>query len=314
MAEILWNLPWLVHNAQRAYPIAEWATQRDISGTFTLPNDFLVGCYIPVNPALNVQPDRFFVQELLVASTGYRITVAYDDAGTISVLGSASFAKDDHQENSYYYLVGSGQFEDTTGIVVIGSLQGIEQAPPGVYQFTLSGAALEVDCIRPMLRGVQSFQVDNGTDVSPRLYGDIVLRAGRNFRLTASQNGDTVEITLDAIEGEGLNVDCACSETEQSPCIRTIGGVPPDGSGNVSIVGTDCVQVSASGSQLNFSNPCSQPCYGCEELQALRDQLQRFADGVNTLEEFVNRLNSEVTQFHQVVLGSKLADQGCQQC
>ena len=37
-----WNLEWLNHNSQRNYPIADDATGYDETGTFKIPEDFIV--------------------------------------------------------------------------------------------------------------------------------------------------------------------------------------------------------------------------------------------------------------------------------
>ena len=129
--------------------------------------------------------------------------------------------------------------------------------------------------------------------------------------MTATQNGDQATIVIDAIDGEGLNLDCDCQETQLAPAIRTINGVPPDDNGDIQLIGSDCITFTPSGSTIKAENPCSLPCFGCEELDILRDQLQRLADGVSILEDFVERLQTEVTQFGTTIIGSKLGDQGC---
>ena len=38
-----WNLEFLNHNAQRSYPLTADATKQDLTGSFVIPDDFLVG-------------------------------------------------------------------------------------------------------------------------------------------------------------------------------------------------------------------------------------------------------------------------------
>ena len=43
----------LNQNAGRAYPLSEEATRRDTSGSYTLPDDFIVDMIVPINAVLN---------------------------------------------------------------------------------------------------------------------------------------------------------------------------------------------------------------------------------------------------------------------
>ena len=47
---------WLASNLTRAYPLAPFATKTDTTGTFTLPDDFLVSLYFPTGPELSIDP------------------------------------------------------------------------------------------------------------------------------------------------------------------------------------------------------------------------------------------------------------------
>jgi hypothetical protein len=73
----------------------------------------------------------------------------------------------------------------------------------------------------------------------------------------------------------------------------------------------DCIEITPITNGLSFADTCAQPCCGCAELDAITTQINRFGDGVTTLQNFVTRLGSEVTQMSLVVLGSKLGDSSC---
>jgi hypothetical protein len=81
--------------------------------------------------------------------------------------------------------------------------------------------------------------------------------------------------------------------------------------GNFILAPDDCVQITPMSNGLKFADTCAQPCCGCTELDAIVDQINRFGDGVMTLQNFITRLGSEVTQMSLVVLGSQLGDSGC---
>jgi len=312
-----WNLQWLNHNSQRSYPFTDAATKKDTSGSITLPDSFIVALYMPVHAALAVEPQRFYIQQVGIFPTGLTVTIGYDDEDTTQVtVATVNIPTVTHVENRSYAIAGVDDFDDTVGKLVIGNLDEINDVAPGLYTFDSTGGALETDCIRPQIRGVTSISVVNSTNSrSERLYGDIELFAGNNMRITASQvSGQDPQIRFDAIEGEGLNEECICEEEPEGICIRTINGILPLPDGNFRLLGDDCINVLPITNGVQLEDQCSAPCCGCEELDALVRQIDRFADGAVTLTNFVSDLNSEVTEMSGVVLGSRLGDQGCVNC
>jgi hypothetical protein len=316
MGMLPWNVQWLNQNSQRSYPLTDWATKQDITGTITLPTSFIVALYLPVHAGLAVEPHLFYVQSLGIYPTGYNIGIGYNDGSSSPPLvASVNIARSTHTENRTYALAGVDDFDDSVGRIAIGDLSEIDRLPPGQYTFSYAGGGLETDAIWPMIRGISSFTTVNGLERSEQIYGHVELVAYRNMRITASQVGTAApKITFSAIEGEGLNEDCICEEEVVGPAIRTINGVEPNDSGNLRIVGDNCFVITPIENGIRIEDTCSQPCCGCEALQAVISQIDRFADGVVTFQNFANTLGSEVTQFHQVILGSRLSDQGCIEC
>jgi len=311
-----WNLQWLNHNSQRSYPIVDWADSTDETGTVKIPDNFILALYFPVHAGMAVEIEKFYIQSLGIFPTGFNIAIGYD-GGTNNrpLVASVNVARSVHAEYRSYALAGSDDFDDSVGKIVIGRLDEIDLLPPGVYNFEPAATALDTDAIRPMIRGISSLVVVNGSDRSAPIVGDIELVAGDNMRIVANQiSGFAPQIVFSAIAGEGLNEECACEEEGDGPCIRFINGIPPLPDGNFRIVGNKCLEVAPIENGLQLSDLCSEPCCGCEELEALTRQIDRFADGVLTLQNFASDLGSEVTQMSQVVLGSRLSDQGCVEC
>lgn len=313
-----WNLEWLNHNSQRSYPLTNEASKSDKTDSIQLPNDFLVGLYFPVHAGLDVDPAKFFLHTVAIFPTGYSLSIGYDTgAASPGIIATVNVARTSHTENRTYALSGAGNFDDSVGTVVIGRLDTIDTLPPGIYEFTAASGALESDCIRPMIRGISSLAVvsANGERSRP-LVGDIELIAGNNIRLTVGNaDSETPTVTISAIDGEGLNETCICDDQEEdATCIRTINGIAPLPDGNFRFIGDGCITIEPIANGMRFSDACSEPCCGCDELQALITQVDRFADGALTLQNFVNALNAQVSQFHSVVLGSRLGDQGCINC
>jgi hypothetical protein len=312
-----WNLQWLNHNSQRSYPLTERTSKVDTTDTIRIPDSFIVGLYLPIHAGLSVQTDQFFVNTLLISPTGYAVGIGYFDPTTqqSTLVASATVAKATHAANNTYALGGINDFADTIGQIVIGRLDEIDTLPPGLYTFSRNAAELETDTIRPMIRGVSAIRVINNQEISPDLYGDIELVAGTNFRIDYAVNpaSGRPRITLNAISGLNLNAACDCDVNDTGECIRCINGVCSD-DGNFTIAGNECVTVGASGNGLQLADVCAVPCCGCAELDAIKTQIDRFSDGVSTMQNFVTRLSSEVTQMSLVVLGSRLGDAGCNTC
>jgi hypothetical protein len=311
-----WNLQWLNHNSQRAYPLTERASKGDISDLIEIPDDFIVGLYFPVHAGNNVQPDKFFLRTLLINPTGYNIAIAYDNGDDDPPLvATVNIARSTHTENMVYALPGVNDFAESVGRVAIGNTATVDGLPPGQYHFTPEAGELEFDTIWPMVRGVSSITLVNGADRSAKIYGDIELIAGNNIRLTpVIVEGEDPQIIISAISGEGLNEDCVCDEEELGPAIRTINGIGPLPSGDFRMLGDECLLLNPITNGLQLEDDCSQPCCGCDKLDAINGRLDAMTDQLVTLNSFANRVQTEVTQMANVVLGSRLGDRSCLEC
>lgn len=306
-----WNLQWLNHNSQRSYPLTESATKTDTTGTIRLPDSFIVGLYLPIHSGLAFTPNNFFISSVLLSPAGFNITVSYQADDQAVEVATANVSRNSYAQNQSYALGGIGVFDDIVGRIVLGDVAEVDTLPPGQYTFDMAGGNLESDAIRPMIRAVSRLVVVNNNEVSAPIYGDVILVSGTNMRINVATlpTGET-EITLDAISGLGLNQDCACNIPDTAECIRCINGVcSPDG--NFTFAQDECVEIAPIPGGLSFADTCAAPCCGCTELDAITQQINGFGTGVATLQNFVTRLGSEVTQMNLVVLGSQLGDSGC---
>lgn len=308
-----WNKEFLNSNSQRAYPLTEWATKT--SGTFEIPDEFILGLYFPVHAGLNVQTSKFFISRITVFATGFNIALSYDD-GTADppVVATAIIARNSHTEYASYAMPGKDDFDDAVGKIVIGRLANIDALPAGDYLFNFADGAVEVDCIRPMIRDVRGIVAVNGSDRSERMYGDIELIAGQNIVITPIiVAGQNPKIRIDAIEGEGLIEECICAD-ELSPPIRTINGIPPTATGDFTLIGDECIELQSVSNGIRLLDICSAPCCGCEELEALTQELEVLGNAQLTVRNFVSNLSKQVTTMGEIVLGSVLRDDGCYTC
>lgn len=309
-----WNVEWLNLNSQRCYPLADDADGVDQTGVFVLPKDFLVAMDIPVHAGMVTEPGKFFLRTLAVFATGFSLTIGYDAVtGPINV-ATALIPVNGHTPNSAYALGGVSPFDDTVGKVTIGNLDSILQQPPGFYTFNVLSSRLDPDVIRPLLRGVSSLTVVNGSQRSQPIYGDIELVAGANFRIIPTLvAGQNPQIRLDAIAGEGLLDDCLCDPTPNQP-IYTINRIRPTADGDFFLQGGTCVEVAPLTNGLRLNNPCSQPCLGCPDLEALTAQLESLKAQSAAVADFVRRTDTLATALSTTVLGARLRDDGCDTC
>lgn len=306
-----WNLQWLNHNAQRSYPLTTSATKKDVTSTLTIPDSFIVSLYFPTHAGSAFTPSNFYISAVLLAPTGFNIVIGYSDGISDNAnVAAANIARASYVPNTAYALAGIGDFADSVGHIVLGTLDEIDQEPAGLYTFDKAGGALEPDTIRPMLRSVSSLRVFNNNEYGDRIYGHVTLVAGTNIRLSTGVSGGETYITIDAINGENLNQQCLCDVVQGGPCITSINGVTTS-DGNFVLAPNTCLSFTAIQNGLKIEDTCAQPCCGCSELDALRDQVNRFGDGITTLQNFVTRLGSEVTQMSLVVLGSRLNNSSC---
>jgi hypothetical protein len=307
-----WNLQWLNHNSQRSYPLTDWATKTDTRNTIRVPDSFLVALYLPISATNEVNAGQFFLKNLLISPAGFNVVIGYQPAnnGDVVDVAAANIARASFSPNRSYALGGLDAFDDTIGHLVIGSLDEIDKLPPGYYEFTYTAGALEPDVIRPAIRGVSRLRVQNNGQSSAYIYGDVTLVAGSNIRISVAYTDEDTKVIFDAIDGANLNADCICPAPEDGECIRCINGVCSD-DGTFTILPNPCIEIVPGSNSLTISDVCAQPCCGCAELEELNLQLDLFASGVTTLQNFVSRLGAEVSQMSLVVLSSRLNDTGC---
>ncbi len=306
------NLEWQNHNAIRAYPLTAEATKVDVTGTFALPDDFIIALYLPVHAGLDVTTNNFHISAIQAYTAGFTVVVGYtNSSGDIITVAAAMIARITHTPGQTYMLGGVGDFADCLGRITIGNLDNIDNQPAGLFNFDLAGGRIEPDAIRPMIRYLSSLQVLNGSDLSDKLTGDIVIKAGTNMSITlAASAGEDPILIFNAIEGAGLTQSCDCSDDTAGP-INTINGIPPDSDGNFTIATNTCISINPLSHGLQLQDICSQPCCGPTELEVITQTIQQFQTQLNTLNNFVSHLQSVVDQMDLVVLGSRLGDRGC---
>jgi len=302
----VWNVEWLNQNANRNYPLSETASMKDTTGSITIPQDFLVDMVWPVHSSEALLTSQFYVSALSIFSQGITITISYQSA----IVGTVSISSINFTKNSTHFIQGIDSFFDSIGKVTIGKLDTIQQFA-GSYEFDVDGGRLEPTVVRPDLRGVSSLVLSSNGDQSDPITGDIVLEAGSNIRLTPDLVAGTIRI--DAIDGEGFNAECVSEgDLQKKESIKTISGVIPDVNGNIQLVGSTCINITAEGeATLKMEDVCSEPCCGCEELEVITNTLQFVRTQVESLANLAARLEAGMQQMHMNLAASKTADIPC---
>lgn len=311
-----WNLDFLNHNSQRSYPLTAEATRQDITMSFEIPNDFLVGLDLPVSPAMDMETGRFFIRQLGLFSSGIQLIISYDTGTSIVDVATGLISTINPIRNKVFAINGIGAYTDISGKVIIGRVDTIQEQPSGLFSFDIEGTRIEPQAIRPMIKGIAAIRISSATGgVSQNLYGDIELVAGANIQLSTAINGAETKIIISALEGEGTIEQCVCEgEAVSTPCIKTINGISPTTNGNFNFIGDDCLHFNAVTNGLKVTDSCCAPCCGCEELEIITRDLERFATQRNALELFVNQLAAETSTFDMTVLGARLGDRRCLTC
>ena len=312
-----WNLEFLNHNSQRHYPLADTAAGIDVSNSFTIPEDFIVELDLPIHAGMSVNSGRFFIKRIDAYSIGYAVVIGYAPvAGTVVDVATALIPHqsfESNEKNVVFAVGGVGDFADTVGKIVIGRLTSIDQQPPGSWSFDFAATQLDPDAVRPIIRGVSSLTLVNGTQTSDKLYGDVELVAGTNCQLVPIVvAGQNPKIRINFIQGEGSVEDCVCyGDAALTTPIKTINGVSPTASGGFNFVGTDCLQVIPIANGIKFTDTCASPCCGATELERITLDLERLAQQATNIQGFVDRLQVSVMTMDMVVLSSRIGNTSC---
>ncbi len=304
----VFNENWLAQNENRAYPLAFDAQAEDVTGSFAIPQSLLLAMQLSV-PALDaIDPAKFFLSSIILTASGMTVRISYDQGTEYTLVGSAIIPFDSHVPKTSYALSGADDFDDVTGKLVVGK---VDDLPAGQFDFTPAGGKLDPDVCRPFLRGLRAILVKNSDDQSVELTGIVSLNSGTNLRFVVEgAETETPSVRVDAIDGAGLNQGCEC-EVQVGEPVRTINLVRPTAGGDFSFIGADAIDITSITNGIQITNTKAKPCCGCAELEALTSRLELFGTAKATLESFLNRLEGEVGNTLNNLLGSKLNDVPC---
>jgi len=305
------NLSWNQFNQARRFPLLFGcrATSRD--GHFTIPDDLLVGLYLSYGLGRGMtDPGGFYIGEVVWWRSGLSLAVYYKPMDQMDGTKVAETTIDWTEpvdgraaslqgfNNRFFY-----------GSVVFGLMAGLESQPAGEWFFDPDAAPLDPFCIRPAAAEISALYIQSGGKTSGPFYGDITLSAGRGIDLAVrsadsllyclddppSDNGTEVIISADADSGSADT-----SDGSGGP-IRTINGVEPDESGNLTLIGRSCLTITAQSENatLVLNDTCAEPCCTCKELEPIKAKMDELIRSIGDLESHTQTLTLQADLLAQ---------------
>jgi len=288
------NLEWLNANGLRSYPVCEDGDRTDLSGAFTIPNDLIVSMQISF--ARSYIDGYFYIKSVLSYSDFCSIDIGYHDGANEIWIASVKVDYSQHVKNQYYQFSGSGEHHAIMGNVCISSVENIKKEGFGNFTFSVASTRIEPSCLYVSIPAVKAVEVYSGSQLV-HVESDVLrLIAGENIKLSyVGSSGNTTGIRIDAISGENVKAKDECNNAiiEMLPCIKTINGVGPDDSGNIDIVGDECIKVDPKilQNQIELSDLCSSSCCGCDELEDLMTGLGKLKENEQSIMDSIQASN-----------------------
>ena len=284
------SLEWLNSNMHRNYPIVDNAVPRDATEKYYLPSSFLVDMQLIVPYVAGLDASHFFISSITKTVDSYQITIGYlisdptaavrsgfdcaivsaipadlvfsgdstDDAHTFRI--SAITTEATMMSPTYIYGIPTG-YEALRGIrgsVYVGTCSDMNDV--GALSFDFANTEIMPTCvyIEDPVTELESIRFVDSTGTDATLTNDIELVLSEGIIAEISEDNDKVTLKLDEdFITEKLN-DILTDKVGNA--ILSINGALPDADGNFYILGQDCTSITAQGSGISISNPCSKPC------------------------------------------------------
>jgi hypothetical protein len=307
---------WLNSNLLRNYPLSQSATLTSNDSSFAIPNDLLVDMKISVPFIDRFHPSYVHVSAITIYPEGFVIQLGYSNPGydnyeIIAVSDPILFLGFQKYSTTYFRGIVTSKgidFSQAFGVAVIGNVEPIKSYL-GTFKFSLEAGRLESCTVSLGLRRISGIKVQNSGVATPVLSGQLVFVSGSNHSIAVTSN----TLKFNAINGGGLQVECACNDVELGPCIKTINNIQGDSHGNIVMAGGDCITVSNDSSGISISDSCAKPCCGCNELQVIVTDVESLSSQLSTLANQIAVLTSNIQSLQATCLASNVDLSSCAQ-
>jgi hypothetical protein len=281
------SLDWESLNALRKYPIREGLSAISADGLFSIPDTLIVDFSLT---ATSDVARKFYVSKVFNALSS--VVIEISDTANNVIVGTVSVSKATHTTNKDYYMVATSNYVAANGKMTIGTLNDLIYQPAGEFKFLVTTTEFEPRTIIPGLQGIDRIEFIDELNGIRSLTGDVMLTARSNVQF--SFNLSVNEVFLDAGDNLGLSKQCTVNT-----CIKSINGVAPDkATGNVNLIGKDCVKLSSSAQYtLSLEDTCCTPCSGCSDLEELTGRLTSLENNFLDLKTGYNGVNSQLTTY-----------------
>jgi len=289
------NQGWYDQNEGRRFPFADDASLADVDTGAQLPDALLVDLVIII--PRTIDPGSVYISEIAGFGSGLVISFSADTGGGDEVIGLATVPSS-HERFDGYNIAATSAGEGVGGRVVLGRTEEVTGLSDQRFTFDIAAGQLAGVTVRPRLGGLSGLVIEDFAGDQYTLSGDVVLAAGNNLAL--SVDGGLETITLDADGGVVID-DRYSGNTDQAGRrpIQTVNGVGPDDDGNLTLVGTSCLQIATGVNRLSLDDTCAEPCCGCEELQRVQEANENLGDSQSELNAFLNTLENQILNLEQ---------------
>lgn len=276
------QLDFLNQNSLRNYPIKDDLGRVSNDGIFTIPNTLIVDMALCASghDTLNL-----YISRINVSSKNLSIEIS---ANGIGVFGVFQTSLPLSGYNTDIALTPGSLFPSAAGAVTIGSTDDLADLPSGNFSFNYSNTALLMRVYGPSSPGLSWLSFTDTKGNNSTLTGYVQLNGHSNIQF---RSGSGV-MYLDAGENLGLNKVCVATLTP----ITSINGVPPDATGNFTLIPEQCVSLTPAQNGLFVGDNCGQPCMGCTEMATLTTQVNSLESSIINIRNFTNNLEAAITQ------------------
>ena len=260
-------------------------------GLFQLYADDIASSVIHLPFDQSISSAGFFVSQVQNLPTHFAVSIGYElDDGNVDQVLTGEISIDGTE--SILQLRGVGGGEDASGYIEFDSLPQGSRAPIGVFNFDPEDSRIHPITIQMAAKSLSGITVVDGDQQSKTLTGKVTLEAGENFALVIKDLAEGAVVVLDAVDGSGLVDECPCGDEAGVP-ITHINSIPAGENGNFDIITEKCLDQEQIANGLRVTNPCADPCCGCETAEQLTENVADINSRVDDNWKYMQRIQQQ---------------------